>query len=87
LVFHSDKFKLNNFQINEQSRIRGKPFCLMSKSISPLCANEQGFSLHAALRCHANERLKLERLCRYITRPALANDRVKINAKGKVELY
>jgi Putative transposase len=52
----------------------------------PLCANEQGFSLHAALRCHANERLKLERLCRYITRPALANDRVKINGQGQVEL-
>jgi Putative transposase len=52
----------------------------------PLCANEQGFSLHAAVRCHANERLKLERLCRYITRPALANDRIKINAKGQVEL-
>jgi Putative transposase len=53
---------------------------------NPLCANEQGFSLHAAVRCHANERLKLERLCRYITRPALANERVKINAKGQVEL-
>jgi Putative transposase/Transposase zinc-binding domain len=52
----------------------------------PLCVNEQGFSLHAAVRCGANERLKLERLCRYITRPALANERVKINAKGQVEL-
>jgi hypothetical protein len=51
-----------------------------------LCANEQGFSLHAAVRCQANERLKLERLCRYITRPALANDRVKINGQGQVEL-
>jgi Putative transposase len=51
-----------------------------------LCANEQGFSLHAAVRCHANERLKLERLCRYITRPALANDLVKINGRGQVEL-
>jgi hypothetical protein len=30
---------------------------------TPLCANEQGFGLHAAVRCHANERLKLERLC------------------------
>jgi hypothetical protein len=27
----------------------------------PLCVNVQGFSLHAAVRCHANERLKLER--------------------------
>jgi Putative transposase len=52
----------------------------------PLCANEQGFSLHAAVPCHANERLRLERLCRYITRPALANDRVKINGQGQVEL-
>jgi hypothetical protein len=32
---------------------------------NPLCVNDQGFSLHAAVRCHANERLKLERLCRY----------------------
>ncbi len=46
----------------------------------------QSFSLHAAMRCHANERLKLERLCRCITRPALANDRIKINSKGQVEL-
>ncbi len=52
----------------------------------PLCADEQGFSLHAAVRCQANERLKLERLCRYITRPALANDRVKINGRGQVKL-
>jgi Putative transposase len=34
----------------------------------------------------ANERLKLERLCRYITRPVLANDRVKFNGQGPVEL-
>jgi hypothetical protein len=52
----------------------------------PLCANEQGFSLHAAVRCQANERAKLERLCRYITRPALANDRIKVNQAGQVEL-
>jgi Putative transposase len=42
--------------------------------------------MHVAVRCHANERLKLERLCRYITSSALANDRVKLNAKGQVEL-
>jgi hypothetical protein len=31
----------------------------------PLCVTEQGFSLHEAVRCHANERLKLKRLCRW----------------------
>ena len=51
-----------------------------------LCANLQGFSLHAGVRCGAGQRKTLERLCRYITRPALANDRVQMNASGQVEL-
>ena len=51
-----------------------------------LCANLQGFSLHAGVRCGAGQRKTLERLCRYITRPALANDRVQVNASGQVEL-
>ena len=36
-----------------------------------LCADVQGFSLHAAVRCGADDRQALEQLCRYITRPAL----------------
>ena len=51
-----------------------------------LCADQQGFSLHAAVRCDADERQRLEQLCRYITRPALANERVQINAAGQVVL-
>ncbi len=38
-----------------------------------LCADINGFSLHAAVRCAADDRDALEQLCRYITRPALAN--------------
>lgn len=38
-----------------------------------LCADISGFSLHAAVRCGADDRQALEQLCRYITRPALAN--------------
>jgi hypothetical protein len=37
-----------------------------------LCADIDGFSLHAAVRCGADDRQALEQLCRYITRPALA---------------
>ena len=48
-----------------------------------LCANLEGFSLHAGVRCAANERDSLERLCRYITRPALANERVRCNGAGQ----
>ena len=32
-----------------------------------LCADIDGFSLHAALRCAADNRKALEQLCRYIT--------------------
>jgi hypothetical protein len=39
------------------------------------CVNAQGFSLHAEVCCAAHERKKLEHLCGYITRPAIANDR------------
>ena len=35
-----------------------------------LCADINGFSLHAAVRCGADDRQALEQLCRYITRPA-----------------
>ena len=51
-----------------------------------LCAGEQGFSLHAAVRCDADERQRLEQLCRYITRPALTNERVQLNSAGQVVL-
>ena len=46
------------------------------------CADSNGFSLHAAVRCGADDRQALEQLCRYITRPALANERVQTNAAG-----
>lgn len=52
----------------------------------PLCADNNGFSLHAAVRCTADGRQPLEQLCRYITRPALANERVQTNAAGQVAL-
>ena len=50
------------------------------------CANEQGFSLHAEVRCAMNKRNKLEQLCRYITRPAIANERLSLNSAGDVVL-
>ena len=34
-----------------------------------LCADIDGFSLHAAVRCGADDRQALEQLCRTITRP------------------
>lgn len=51
-----------------------------------LCADIDGFSLHAAVRCEAEDRKRLEQLCRYITRPALSDERVQCNAAGQVEI-
>ncbi|MEY3252263.1 MAG: hypothetical protein RL227_1236, partial [Pseudomonadota bacterium] len=52
----------------------------------PLCADIDGFSLHAAVRVEARDRKRLAQLCRYITRPSLSDDRVQLNAAGQVEL-
>ncbi|MGH2524119.1 MAG: transposase [Anaerolineales bacterium] len=50
------------------------------------CTNEQGFSLHAAVCCAAHQREKREHLCRYITCPAIANERLALNRAGQVVL-
>ncbi len=46
----------------------------------------QGLSLHAAVRCAADDRQALEQRCRTMTGPALANERVQCNAAGQVVL-
>ncbi|GEM_PF-1144754 len=51
-----------------------------------LSLNAEGFSLHAKVRCAMNQRNKLERLCLYITRPAIANERLKRNSAGDIML-
>jgi hypothetical protein len=43
-----------------------------------LCAQDQAFSLHAATKVAANDKQGRLTLCKYILRPPLANDRLKI---------
>jgi hypothetical protein len=43
-----------------------------------------GFSLHAGVAARAAQRQKLERLCRYISRPAIAQQRLSLTPKGNV---
>jgi hypothetical protein len=40
--------------------------------------------LHAGVACRSNQRKKLERLCRYITRPAIAEQRLSLASNGNV---
>jgi hypothetical protein len=49
-----------------------------------LCAKLAGFTLHAGVTTDAKDRGGLERLCRYIARPAIAQDRLSTRHDGKV---
>ena len=50
-----------------------------------LCADVDGFSLHAAVRISARARDRLEYLCRYAGRPALAESRLSVLPDGRVQ--
>ncbi|MCP5407407.1 MAG: transposase [Chromatiaceae bacterium] len=43
-----------------------------------------GFSLHAGVVARADERKKLERLCRYISRPAVSEKRLSLTPNGNI---
>jgi len=43
-----------------------------------------GFSLHAGVAAATDVRSKLERLCRYIARPAVSIERLSLTAQGHI---
>ncbi len=43
-----------------------------------------GFSLHAGVATRADEHQKLERLCRYISRPAVSEKRLSLTSNGNI---
>lgn len=49
-----------------------------------LCADHDGYSLHAAVRVGAGNPNRLERIARYVTRPALAQDRLALARDGSI---
>jgi len=52
--------------------------------LSCLVGEAAGFSLHAGVATKANERAKLERLCRYITRPPVSTKRLSMTRNGRI---
>jgi len=47
-------------------------------------AKEAGFSLHAGVVAQGRERDKLEKLCRYISRPAVSEQRLSLTSAGDI---
>jgi len=60
------------------------PFRNESRKGDDLVTKQAGFSLHAGIACKSNQRKKLERLCWYITRPAIAEKRLSLANNGNV---
>ncbi len=56
----------------------------VEESDSSRVAKVAGFSLHAGVAAEACERDKLERLCRYIARPAVSEKRLALTTNGTV---
>ena len=51
-----------------------------------LCAEVDGFNVHAAVRIAARSRRALEHLIRYVARPAIADQRLSVGADGRVHV-
>ena len=78
-----------HYRIATGSHTGRKALTLHTVASNPLADNAciaqlSGFSLHAGTRCQAHERDSLERLCRYIARPAVSNERLSVNDHGQV---
>lgn len=60
------------------------PACDSEDQFGDSPGNAAGFSLHAGVAAKAYERGKLERLCRYIARPAVSEKRLSLTPTGNV---
>lgn len=54
------------------------------ESVGESLAKSGGFSLHAGVSAKSHQRDKVERLCRYIARPAVSTHRLEILPDGKI---
>jgi hypothetical protein len=65
-------------------RLGDEPLELARFARGPRQAHLDGFDLHANVRVPPNDRARLEHLCRYLLRPPLARDRLRLRADGQV---
>jgi hypothetical protein len=55
-------------------------------SRGPRQAHLEGFDLHANVWVSGNDRVGLERLCRYVLRPPFAQERLRLRSDGRIAL-
>ncbi len=54
------------------------------RETKPFLSRYSGFSLNKGVSTKAHQREKPERICRYISRPGLSEQRLSLNSRGKV---
>jgi len=57
---------------------------IMEEIQNKVVGNIAGFSLHAGVYAKSNQRDKLERLCRYISRPPVSEHRLSLTEQGNI---
>jgi hypothetical protein len=67
-------------------RLGEGPDAAAMSSHGPRHAHLDGFDLHADVWVAARDRAGLERLCRYVLRPPLAQERLRVRDDGRVQL-
>lgn len=70
---------------NRTLTINNPAFASPDRYVKAMTANRDGFSFNAAVACQPHQRDRLERLCRYITRPAVCLDRLHLREDGQVQ--
>jgi hypothetical protein len=65
-------------------RLGGEPDAPGLTARGPRQAHLDGFDLHANVRVPPNDRARLEHLCRYLLRPPLAQDRLRLRVDGRI---
>ena len=67
-------------------RLGHDPEALWVASTGPRHAHLDGFDLHANVWVPATNRARLEELCRYLLRPPVAQDRLRLTGDGRIRL-
>jgi hypothetical protein len=66
------------------TRVGQGPGAAFTQVSRPDCAAHDGFSLHAGVSVAGTDREGLERLCRYVARPAIATERLSELPDGRI---
>lgn len=84
LIGHAITYRIATGPRRERKVLTLQTLPAIDEQFTTRVGNVAGFSPHAGVATNANERGKLERLCRYITRPAVSEKRLSLTEHGNV---